>query len=211
MEFSTWLLYATVALIAILSPGPAILLAVTNSVTFGMRRVVFSSLGNICGICIVSTLAMTGLGAVLRTSSLLFCIVKLLGAGYLVYIGMRQWRSKTSIFARRRDAVVPTRTNFQLYSQGVLLAITNPKAILFFTALFPQFVSAKHELLPQFAIMTGTFMTISFCVLMCYAALAQTAGSWFGNDRRATIFNRTTGGAFMLLGAGLLRLKIVPA
>jgi homoserine/homoserine lactone efflux protein len=207
MEFSTWLLYSTVALIAIASPGPAVLLAVSNSVAFGMRRVAFSSLGNIVGVCLVSALAMAGLGAVLKTSSFLFAVLKLLGAGYLIYIGVRQWRAKTSIFARRDDAAVPMRSNRQLFAQGVLLAITNPKAILFFTALFPQFLSAKHDLLPQFAIMTGTFMTISFCTLMGYAALARSAGTWFGSERRSMLFNRASGSAFVLLGAGLLRLK----
>jgi threonine/homoserine/homoserine lactone efflux protein len=209
MEISTWLLYATVALLAIASPGPAILLAVTNAVTFGVRRVAFSSLGNICGVALVSALAMAGLGAVLKTSALLFALLKLFGAGYLVYLGIRQWRSRTSLFARRDDAAVAARSNRQLFVHGFLLAITNPKAILFFTALFPQFLSAKHDLLPQFAIMTGTFMAISFCTLMTYAALARSAGAWFGSERRATAFNRVSGGLFVLLGTGLLRLKSV--
>ncbi|HYD78951.1 MAG TPA: LysE family translocator [Paucimonas sp.] len=207
MEFSTWLLYATVAIVNIASPGPAILLAISNSVAYGLRRVVFSSLGNICGGALISSLTMAGLGAVLKTSSLLFGILKLVGAAYLIYLGIRQWRSRTSLFARHDAAAPAARNNRQLFMQGFLLALTNPKAILFFTALFPQFLSTKHDLLPQYAIMTGTFMVLSFCSLMSYALLARSAGAWLSGERNTGLFNRFAGGTFMLLGLGMLRLK----
>ena len=211
MELSTWLLYVTVALVNIASPGPAILLAMSNSVSVGLRRTVLSSLGNVCGVCIVSGLAMLGLGALLKTSSLLFGALKLAGAAYLVWLGIRQWRAKASVFARRDDPGLAARSNRQLFTQGLLLALTNPKAILFFTALFPQFLSAQHPLLPQFAIMTGSFMVLSFCSLMSYAALARSAGGWLADGRRARVFNRVAGGTFMLLGVGMLRLRSAAA
>lgn len=208
MEISHWALYAVVATISIFSPGPAVLLAISNSIRFGLRRVFYSSLGNIVGVFCVSALAMVGLGAVLKSSALLFGILKILGAAYLVYLGIKQWRAKGNIFARPTDAQAQEeRSDRQLFAQGATLALTNPKAILFFTALFPQFIDSTHTLLPQFAILTGTFMTISFCSLMLYGLLARTTRHWFAVPRHARWFNRVSGSLFGLLGFGLLRLK----
>ena len=156
MPFSTWIIYAAVAFAAIVSPGPAIFLAISNSVAFGWRRVVFSSLGNVLGLLVVSGLAMAGLGALMKTSASVFTAVKLMGAGYLIYLGLRQWRSRASLFSRVPEA--GPRGNRQLFLRGLLVALTNPKAVLFFTALFPQFLSPGRPLAPQFAILTGTFM-----------------------------------------------------
>ena len=210
MESSRWAVYAVVAAIAILSPGPAVLLAISNSVRFGLRRVVYSSFGNVIGVMCVSALAMLGLGAVLKSSAFLFGVLKLIGAGYLIFLGIKQWGSSGNIFTRTADAVIEEqRSNWQLFVQGITLALTNPKAILFFTALFPQFLDSERALLPQFAILTGTFMAISFCSLMMYGLLARATRRWFAVPRHARWFNRISGGLFVLLGFGLLRLKSV--
>ena len=98
MFFSTWFIYAAVAIAAIVCPGPAVFLAISNSVTFGWRRVAYSSLGNILGLLVVSSLAMAGLGALMKTSASVFMAVKLAGAGYLIHMGLKQWRSRGSLF-----------------------------------------------------------------------------------------------------------------
>lgn len=209
MEISNWLIFATVALASIVSPGPASLLAISNSLTFGFSRVAFSSLGNIIGLLLVSSFTMAGLGTLLKTAPLLFSILKLIGAGYLIFLGIRQWRSNTNIFVQASVPLAKAqRNNRQLFAQGVLLAVTNPKGILFFTALFPQFLTPGQPLALQFSILTGTFMAISFCSLMCYAFLARSTSNWFSTGRRAEWFNRASGGIFILLGIALLRLKL---
>ncbi|UGQ47427.1 LysE family translocator [Massilia endophytica] len=208
MELSHWLAYAGVALISILSPGPAILLAVSNSVGYGWRRTAWSSLGNVIGILVISGVTMGGLGALLQSSELLFSVLKTLGAGYLIYLGIRQARSKNSVFAQGEGkAPAVSRSNRQLFLDGLTLAISNPKAILFFTALFPQFLDHHAALAPQFAILTGTFMVFSFCSLMAYAAAARGTRGWFRSQRNVVAFNRSCGGLFIALGAGLLTLR----
>ncbi len=208
MEFSTWLLFCAVASLTIMSPGPAVLLAISNSMTLGLRRVAFSSLGNVSGCLIVASLTMTGLGALLKTSAMLFGVLKLAGAAYLIYLGIKQWRSRSNLFAAlAAPAPHDVRSNRALYLQGFFLALTNPNAILFFTALFPQFLSAQHDLLPQFAILIASFMLLSFLSLMAYGLLAHSARRWFASPRRADCFNRGAGAMYMLLGLGLLRLK----
>ncbi|MBP1680922.1 MAG: homoserine/threonine exporter, RhtB-like [Proteobacteria bacterium] len=98
MELHTWFLYAIVALIAIISPGPAVLLAINNSVMYDLKAVSFSSLGNVVGLFVLSSAAMLGLGVVLKTSAVLFLTFKILGACYLIYIGIKQFRAFGNIF-----------------------------------------------------------------------------------------------------------------
>jgi len=165
MEITTWLLFIAVGTAAVISPGPAILLAISNSVRFGMSKVLLSTLGNVSGLFILSCAAIFGLGAIFKTSTYLFFIVKLIGATYLIYLGIRQLRSKANFFTDQpnvkelKDKSKPNKSNLKIFSEGFLIAMTNPKAILFFTALF--------------LIMTFTFMAMSFICLMSYGFLAS--------------------------------------
>ncbi|SFI04772.1 LysE family translocator [Modicisalibacter xianhensis] len=205
MALSTWLLFVTVAAVSILSPGPAFLMAVRNGMAGGVRRVALSSLGNISGLLVIASAAVLGLGVVLTTSEMLFMILKLCGAGYLLYLGVRQWRNPASLVVARPDT--STRGRARVFSEGVLVALSNPKAILFFTALFPQFLDPRLPLAPQFTIMVGTFMVLSFTTLMAYGSLARQIARWLGSARRTRWFNRLVGSAFIGLGVSLLRLR----
>jgi len=209
MVFSTWLLFIAVGVIAVISPGPAILLSISNSIRFGMRKVALSSFGNICGLFLLSSAAIFGLGAVLKTSTILFLVIKLIGAAYLIYLGVRQWRSKTNFFGEvDAKSTGREKSKKRFFLEGFLIAMTNPKAILFFTALFPQFIDTQQSLTPQFLIMTATFMSMSFLTLASYGLLATKASSWFSIGQRAKWFNRILGGLFAMIGVGLLRLKL---
>lgn len=207
MEFTTWLLFSGIALIAVISPGPAVLLSVTNSLTHGFSRSVLSSFGNITGIFIVSGAAVLGLGAVLQTSTLLFATLKLFGAIYLIYLGIRQWRIKGNIFEASMVVAKNNQEKRRSFVQGVLVAVSNPKAIAFFTALFPQFIDLSKPVVGQFIILTTTFMLYSFIVLVGYAMSAQSAKDWFKCGSRALWYNRISGTIFIAFGLGILRLK----
>ena len=208
MDTSTWLIFLAVAFVAIASPGPAILLAISNSLTHGFKSVIISSLGNIAGLFILSSAAIFGLGAILKTSTSLFLIIKIIGAAYLIYLGIKQWRSKTDLFAGT-SSNKKQRTRKRLFIEGFLIAVTNPKAVLFFTALFPQFINLKSELSSQFFIMTFTFMALSFLALTSYGLLANKAKQWLSTGHRVKWFNRTIGALFVFIGVGLLQFKAV--
>lgn len=208
MTTSAWLLFLTISLVTALSPGPGILLAVSNAVAWGARKTLWSSAGNVLGVFSVSAAAMAGLGTLLHTSAWLFAVLKVVGAVYLVYLGWRQWTSKTSMF----DTPLPTdtqpeKTNAAMFRQGLLVALTNPKSILFFTALFPQFIRPEAPVLPQFLALTSAFAACVLTSHLTYVLLARHTHRWFGTPRRARVFNRLCGGAFGLLGLSLLRLK----
>ena len=208
MDITTWLLFMGVAIVAVISPGPAILLSISNSIRFGASKVLLSSFGNICGLLILSTAAIFGLGAILKTSTTLFLVIKLIGATYLIYLGIRQWRSKTNFFEGVEKESTQFKSNKRFFVEGFLIAVTNPKAILFFTALFPQFINMQASLVSQFLIMTFTFMAISFVALTTYGLLAKKTKKWLSTGQRARWFNRTLGGLFVLIGVGLLQLKV---
>ncbi len=207
MELSTWLLFSGMALVAVISPGPAVLLSVTNSLTHGFGLSLVSSLGNITGLFLVSGAAALGLGAVLKTSVLLFTILKIFGAVYLIYLGIRQWRSRGSVFEAAADCTSHSQTRHISFVQGVLVALSNPKAILFFTALFPQFMDLSRPYVLQFVILTTTFMLYSFIALVIYALSARYGRKWFAGRSRALWFNRISGTIYIAFGLGLLRLK----
>jgi threonine/homoserine/homoserine lactone efflux protein len=209
MNLQTILTFSAVAALAILSPGPAILLALRNGVAYGVRAVIWSSLGNVSGIFCLSAAAMLGLGVLLKSSALLFGAVKMLGAAYLFYVGIRHMVGNSSVLTlpdnQAESAVVPSRQ--RLYREAYFIAATNPKPILFFTALFPQFINANAPLLPQFFVLTGIFMAISFCTLIGYALVAARARTLLLRPNFAKWVNRVVGTVFISFGAALLALR----
>lgn len=211
MHFSNWLLFCGVALLVTFSPGPAVLLAISNSIAVGPRRAMVSSLGNGVGLFIISGVAMAGMGVVLATSATAFMLLKLAGALYLVYLGIKQWRSKTSIVAAADVSLQPRaanpHSNWKLFRQGLTVALTNPKAILFFSALFPQFITPGEPVAIQFAVLTTSFVACAMLAHLFYATLARLLKSQLASPGRAKLFNRISGGAFVLLGLSLLRLR----
>ena len=177
MNTQSLLAFAVVAGLAILTPGPSILLTLRNGASVGARSVMWSALGNICGVFCLSTAAILGLGVMLKSSALLFGVVKLIGALYLFYVGVRHLFGRATVLAEEsaHSENEPTPSRQALYREAFLTAATNPKAVLFFTALFPQFVNAQAALVPQFFILTGIFMGISYTAHMSYALLASRA------------------------------------
>src|SRR5450759_3771025 len=209
MNIETVLTFTALAGLTILSPGPAILLALRNSVTFGLRSVIWSSLGNVSGSFCVSAAAMLGLGVLLMSSALLFGAVKLLGALYLFYVGVRHLLGRTSVVNQNdtKPGIDEMPSPLHLYREAFLLATTNPKPILFFTALVPQFINAQASLLPQFFIFTGIFMGLSFVTLISYALIGARARTLLLRPRFAKWINRVVGAVFVSFGAALLTLR----
>ena len=209
MTIETLLTFSAVAGIAIVSPGPATLLAVRNGSSFGLRAAIWSSLGNVCGLFCVSATTLLGLGVLLKSSALLFAAVKTLGALYLFYLGLRQLFARTGTADAGLDAVTRTTAPaaLRLYREAFLVATTNPKAILFFTALFPQFIDSRAPLLAQFLILTGIFMAISFASLLAYAFVARRARHLFVQPIFARWGKRLVGTVFIGFGAALLTLR----
>lgn len=209
MSIETILAYVIVAGLVTLSPGPAVLLALRNGVAHGIRSAMWSSLGNVSGLFCLSAAAMLGLGVLLKSSALLFGVVKVLGALYLFYVGLRHVFGHVSALNPAVDPTSGTSTPrpLVLYREAFLMAASNPKPILFLTALFPQFIHANAPLIPQFFVLTGIYMGLSFVCLMGYALVAVRARKVLLKPNFAKWVNRVVGSAFISFGAALLALR----
>jgi threonine/homoserine/homoserine lactone efflux protein len=182
-----------------------VLLSISNAVTMGVRASVLSSLGNVAGLLCLSGAALLGVGTILQASPVAFAVLKVLGAAYLVYLGIRKWGGGGGL-AGDVLALPRHRTHREIFVQGALVALSNPKAILFFVALFPQFVAVEQPLLPQFLRLTGTLAVFSFSALMSYAVLAGFVTGWLAVGTRSRNFQRLSGCVFIALGVLMLRL-----
>lgn len=208
MKHETLLIYAVVAFFYITSPGPAIVLAILNGIRADMKTVAIASLGNIIGLLLLSTASISGLGVLLTTSALIFMVVKSVGALYLIYIGIKcilNGRGLSLGKSLHTENLGKSRTSY--FYEAFFLAVTNPKPILFFTAIFPQFLDLQADILPQFVIMTSIFLTISFSSLCTYGFTAKKSKTWLTGHNRMLWFHRMTGGVFIALGVGLLQLS----
>ncbi|MCG8428595.1 MAG: LysE family transporter [Chromatiales bacterium] len=172
MQIENWLAFCSIAFIATISPGPAILLVITHSLQHGPAKALMTILGNVSGLLVISSASVLGLSSLLLYSTSAFSVVKWVGAVYLIYLGIRIWRSGFQFSAVETGGYAQVRYR-GLYSQGLLVALTNPKAIAFATALFPQFIAIDQPVLSQFVILVSTFMCFSFACLLGYAVLAH--------------------------------------
>ncbi len=210
MSLEVFTIYFFVAFFYIISPGPAIFLAISNGLTNDIKTVAISSFGNILGLFILSAISISGLGAILTASSTLFMIIKIIGAFYLLYLGIKQFRSIGSIKLNEQNTHKHNkRSSKTFFYESFFLAVTNPKPIIFFIALFPQFLNLKYAILPQFLILTGTFMFISFFSLLTYGFIAKNAKRYLNDKDKMAWFHKITGGLFIMMGLGLLQLKRV--
>ncbi|WP_447792706.1 MULTISPECIES: LysE family translocator [Pseudomonas] len=209
MDSHSILTFTLVAAIAIASPGPATLMAINNSLAHGQRSAIWSSLGNASGLFCLSSAAMLGLGALLASSEWLFNAVKFIGAGYLFYLGIRQLFKKDPMLPDGiQDDLKESRpSRSKLYKAAFLTAVTNPKATMFFTALFPQFIDQSAALLPQFLILTSIFMALSVSSLSLYAALASRAKGVLTRPALSRWVSRVVGSTFIGFGAAILTMR----
>lgn len=184
-------------------------MAINNSLAHGQRSAAWSSLGNASGLFCLSAAAMLGLGALLASSEWLFNAVKIIGAGYLFYLGIRQLFKKGPMLPDgiQDDLKKRKPSRFKLYKSAFLTAVTNPKATMFFTALFPQFIDQNAALLPQFLILTSIFMALSVTSLSLYAALASRAKGVFARPELSRWVSRVVGSTFICFGAAILAMR----
>ena len=175
MSLHSWLLYLSFVFVATATPGPAVFFIMNKSGLFGWRKASFSALGNITGLFVLGLVAVTGLGAVLKASETLFTLVRYVGAAYLVYLGLMQIIQQPGRTPEEERNGLRRESGFRIFLQAFGVAVSNPKAIVFLTALFPQFIAIDRALAPQFTALILTLMGFSFFFLMGYALLAHQA------------------------------------
>lgn len=207
MHLSVWLAFLVASILIAITPGAG---AVT-SISTGLRHGVLAALRAIAGLQTALTLQLivvaAGLGALLATSATAFLIVKLLGASYLIWLGWQKWHAPPVPLDSDDDTTGKTMRG--LYRQGILVNLTNPKAIVFIAALVPQFIDPQQPQLPQFVIIGLTMCGVDTIVMTGYASLAARLRPWLREPRALKAQNRFFGAIFALAGA-LLALSSRP-
>ena len=202
IEPAKFIFFVGVSWTLIIAPGPDMFYVITRGVTQGRRAGILSALGVICGILVHTIAAAFGLTVILQTSAFAFLLVKYLGAIYLITLGVKAWRDKSSFSLQTST---PSISFHRVFWQGVLSNVLNPKIAIFFLAFLPQFVDkADSEITLQMVILGLTFACFGLCFLLVVGYSSGTLGNWLTNRPRYTQFlQRFSGGILIGLGVRL--------
>jgi homoserine/homoserine lactone efflux protein len=205
MSWHTWIAYATLVFVVIVTPGPAAALCMTHSAVNGSLRTLFTIAGLLLSSLTLISLSAAGLGAALAASGTLFTIIKFAGAAYLVYLGIKIWRSPPA--RAREDQTLPASSAraspAQLLRTGYLVGVSNPKDLLFFGALFPQFMNPEGDTSLQLMVLSLTWLLIAGSITFCYAVAGFRLAAALDRFGPRNLFNRLTGGALIVAGTFL--------
>ena len=206
MTLSTLWLFIAMTFFISATPGPNMLMVMTVGARHGLRASMMAMLGCMTALLAMMSLSAAGLGAVLHTSPQIFEALRLAGAAYLAYLGIKVWRSPVQDQRANSDGnadgetqqpLVPAVNAGAIYRQAFLVAASNPKAILFAAAFFPQFIHADAPQLPQFAILLLTFTVIEVGWYFAYALSGKRMSVYLQRASVLRWFNRVTGGVFV--------------
>lgn len=200
MALHTWLLYLVAALGLSLTPGPNSLLALTHGALHGHHRALYTITGGALGFVCVIALSMVGIGALLQASAHALLVLKWAGGAYLVWLGVQLWRAPPLQLEAAADVARASHRGM-MFRQGLLAAVSNPKALLFYGAFLPQFLDAQRSLWLQYAVLAGTFGAIECLVEFGLASLAHRVRPWL--QRVGRRFNQGCGVLFAVMGAAL--------
>jgi len=205
IEPTKFVLFLGVSWALIIAPGPDLIYVITRGMSYGRLAGVLSAIGVTCGILVHTSAAAFGLTLILQTSAIAFLLVKYVGAAYLMYLGVRAWRDNSTLSLQTSSPVVNSR---QLFWQGVLSNVFNPKIAVFFLAFLPQFVDkGSGQVTFQMAILGLTFAFMGLCFLLVVGYSSGALGGWLARRPHYSLFlQRLAGG--VLIGLGL-RLALV--
>lgn len=199
MPLENWLGFVAAAIVLLLIPGPTVTLVIAYALGQGKRAALAMVAGVALGDLTAMTLSLLGLGALLAASATAFLVLKWLGAGYLIYLGIKLWRSAPSpdALAARAKAASP----LGIFAHAFAVTATNPKGMVFFVAFVPQFIDPAGDYLAQASILVATFVGLAALNSGAYALLAASARERIANARTLRFLNRA--GGTVLIGAGI--------
>lgn len=197
-----YLLFLSITIVATASPGPASFLAIQNGIRYGFGRSLFGMVGNMAAIFTMSGISIAGLGTIIMASAELFTLIKIAGAIYLVYLGIKAWRSNSQCTDNSAKVKINA-SSWRLFREAYFVGITNPKAIAFYMALFPQFIDLDKAVFPQFLLLVATFILCSFAFHCLYSALASRFKDLLSKEKARAWLNKISGGIFIGFGTVL--------
>ena len=210
MELQVWLAYFLASWAIALSPGSGAVLSMTHGLAYGVQKTGATIAGLQLGLAVILLVAGVGVGALLLASATAFTVVKFAGAAYLIWLGLKQWRSHVGT-AEALDEAAPVQAGVPLARERFVLGfftnVTNPKGIVFMVAVLPQFIDPQRPLWLQLMVLLVTTIAVDLVVMHGYAFLASRAQRWLATARARRAQNRVFGGVLMAMGASLLLVK----
>lgn len=203
MSFEIWLAYLATVLAFMITPGPSHLLMLSNSMTHGFRPSLATAVGDLTANALQMFAAGLGLATILVASQNALTIVKWAGVTYLIWMGVRMWRNASH--AKVSEGAAPSASLKTLWGQGFLTSAANPKAVVFFAALFPQFIDPSQPFVPQFLMLSITYIVVDGTFLASYGISA----SWLASKLKGnvTVLVHRVGSVFLIGAAIMLGLK----
>ena len=198
MSLQTWWLFVLMTFFVAATPGPNMLLVMSNSARFGLRAAVATMAGCLTALLAMMSISAAGLGALLHAFPTVFDALRLAGAAYLAYLGVQNWLApvRQEVKDAPRSATLAARPAV-LFRQGLLVAASNPKALLFAAAFFPQFIQAQLATLPQLGVLLATFTVIELAWYFVYAISGKRLSAYLQSASVLRAFNRLTGCVFI--------------
>ena len=208
MSLHVWVLYAATVLIYSALPGPGAMLVMSHGLAHGAKPAIATICGIETGIIVFVLVTALGLGTLLTLSAQVFDVIRWIGAAYLIYLGLRKWLERPTL----PDVAAQGRSvrRVHLGAQGMMVSLSNPKSLLFFGALFPQFVDPASGYVVQMLVLGMTTVAIDFCVLSSYAMLPNRIGRWMRRGNHLKLYNRTVGTILIGAGVAVARQGLVP-
>lgn len=216
MTWHVWWLFSGIVLVLCAMPGPNMLLVLNRSAQEGFKRSVAAMLGCASSLLLVLCLSACGLGAALVAAPRVFGVLRVVGAFYLIYLGLKAWWG--SFERRQQGGAIPQDTPqpaagkpalsvWALWRNGFLVGLSNPKFLLFATAFFPQFITPGQSRVPQFVILITTFLALELLCYLAYAAGGVSLARLLVKPALRKAFERISGTIFLGFGAGLLKAR----
>lgn len=199
------LVFITIAFLTLSSPGPGVLFTVTNSINYGVRTALFGIIGLIIGMFVIAVISASGVGLIITSNPTIFTVLKFIGAFYLMYLGYKNF-VKTSPSQDLLDTETSEKTvrKSKLFYQGLFASLLNPKTIVFFIALFPQFIDIKEKIINQFLVLSLTFCFIGFLIHLVYANFSSIFKEKMLSGNNFARLNKISGCIFFILAVLLI-------
>lgn len=197
-------LFLLMATATVFSPGPGVVMTLTNAMRYGLRGTFGGIVGIAFGALVVAAISATSVGVILATSAVAFSVLKLVGAAYLIFLGVKLWRAPAFRFAEKATHTASFQRRFL---EGVSLQLTNPKAIFFFLSIFPQFIDPNLNYGFQFSVLVLTYSTLIILIHTSYALFAGRAKGWLTSEKGSKTVNKAGAATFIFFGAALATAK----
>lgn len=216
INLSLYMVFLVLAVTTIVSPGPGVLMSLTNSIRLGLRRATPGIIGVSVGTLCVAGISATGLGMLLATSPVAYNTVKIAGIFFMFYLGWKKFRAKPFVFQlsqhehdkpskRGQDEDAPMR----LFLEGVILQLSNPALIVFYITLFPQCIDPTLPYWGQFMLLTINYAFFVWLIHSCYGWVGASAATHWLKPVAGVWINRVSGAAFWIFGVVLFYALLV--